>query len=266
MPIIQQMPIKENILLSYINDFKNQEKDLSLTNLLFFYKIEVQKSFLFIENNLKFVARKIMKKLFTLMLCLSIFIFMVSCTDQKNLEVHAEFEEAMQATENLTTFEMKMTIGIDINGYFQEESVNIQLNSAKKQMAVTNNQNTIYVLNDYVFNNDEISKFSWENNLNNQFDFMNNLSLDLDDAKIMKLSNENNIAQYQIQYSKKQVKKLIDSIYGDFGDKIDISIFKYIFTINKTTHYLQNINMTISISCEEQTKNEGCGSGISIIK
>ena len=81
MPIIQQMPIKENILLSYINDFKNQEKDLSLTNLLFFYKIEVQKSFLFIENNLKFVARKIMKKLFTLMLCLSIFIFMVSCTD-----------------------------------------------------------------------------------------------------------------------------------------------------------------------------------------
>ncbi len=27
MPIIQQMPIKENILLSYINDFKNQEKD-----------------------------------------------------------------------------------------------------------------------------------------------------------------------------------------------------------------------------------------------
>ncbi len=253
MPIIQQMPIKENILLSYINDFKNQEKDLSLTNLLFFYKIEVQKSFLFIENNLKFVARKIMKKLFTLMLCLSIFIFMVSCTDQKNLEVHAEFEEAMQATENLTTFEMKMTIGIDINGYFQEESVNIQLNSAKKQMAVTNNQNTIYILNDYVFNNDEISKFSWENNLNNQFDFMNNLSLDLDDAKIMKLSNENNIAQYQIQYSKKQVKKLIDSIYGDFGDKIDISNFKYIYTINKTTHYLQNINMTISISYEEQT-------------
>ncbi len=49
MPIIQQMPIKENILLSYINDFKNQEKDLALTNLLHYYKIEVQKSFLFIK-------------------------------------------------------------------------------------------------------------------------------------------------------------------------------------------------------------------------
>lgn len=194
-----------------------------------------------------------MKKIFIFILCMFLAGFLVSCMDQKDEAVRAEFEETIKYTETMTTFEMAMTADIDYNTDHQEGSITYQFNSAKKQMTITENGKTQYIWNDYLFEDETISKSSWENHLKNLLNSINDNSVDIGNAKIIKLPNENGMARYQIQYSKKQIKELIDSIYGDLGDQIKFSNYKYIFSINTTTHYLQNVYFSFSISYENQT-------------
>lgn len=196
-----------------------------------------------------------MKKLFALLLGMLLLVSCNQSSDETTIkDPKMQLEEAIKNVDTLTSFEAEL-IASDADKINVFKHINIKINSAKRQMIVSNDGELTYIFGDYLCDSyGNVSNRIWTDTLRNQLSFINHETLSIENAIVTKFpKSKNNFFLYEVEFSKIETEKFL----ADLNDLIDLTLslsnLEFIFSVNKYTNYLENVTVTADISQEEQS-------------